>query len=175
VREARGVIAGLRPTVLDDFGLAMAISLEVQALRTEGWQADYTDCLGVERLPQMVETALFRVMQEALSNVRKHAHSQRVAITLMRRGPSVHLEVRDWGRGFRPGAAQGGAGPSERVGLAGMQERIGLLRGTCAIRSRPGAGTRIIVEVPVASDQLLRRDESKLDRPHRGLRSIRNA
>jgi PAS domain S-box-containing protein len=149
VREARRVIAGLRPSVLDDFGLAPAISYELQGLRGEGWHIEYTDLLGPVRLDPVLETALFRVLQEALANVRKHAKSLRVAVTLERRGRSVRLEIRDWGRGFRPSAVRGRAGPSERVGLAGMQERIALLRGRCTIHSRPGAGARINVEVPL--------------------------
>jgi PAS domain S-box-containing protein len=149
VREARRVIAGLRPTVLDDFGLAPAIAFELQGLRGEGWQVEYTDGLGPLRLEPTLETALFRVTQEALANVRKHSHSNRVAVTLERHLQTVRLEIRDWGRGFRPSVAQARSGPSERVGLAGIQERIALLRGRCSIRSRPGAGVRITVEVPL--------------------------
>lgn len=168
VREARCLISGLRPPVLDDFGLSRAISSEVQGLRAAGWDIEYTDRLGLERLPQLIETALFRVVQEALANVRKHANSRRVAIQLMRCGPNVHLEVRDWGRGFRLAYVQGSARSAEHVGLAGMQERIGLLGGHCTIRSRPGAGTRITVEVPVGGTITLttRRDRARpLARP----------
>jgi signal transduction histidine kinase len=153
VREARHVIAGLRPTVLDDFGLAPAISFELQRLRAEGWQVEYTDGLGPVRLEPTLETALFRVAQEALANVYKHAQSNRVAVTLERRLKTVRLEIRDWGRGFRPVAAQTGSDPRERVGLAGIQERIALLRGRCSIQSRPGAGVRIRVEVPLRERQ----------------------
>jgi signal transduction histidine kinase len=149
VREARHMIAGLRPTILDDFGLGPAISVELQGLRAEHWEVDYTDALGPMRLDSMLETALFRVAQEALANVRKHAETTRVAVSLERRAQSVRLEIRDWGRGFRPAAVRGRSGPSERVGIAGMQERIALLRGRCTIRSKPGAGTRINVEVPL--------------------------
>jgi PAS domain S-box-containing protein len=149
VREARRLIAGLRPTILDDFGLARAIGFELQALRAEGWLIEYTDLLASARLDPSLETALLRVLQEALANVRKHAQTTRVAVTLELSGASVRLEIRDWGRGFRLASARGGAGPSERVGLAGMQERIALLHGRCTIHSRPGAGTRINVEVPL--------------------------
>jgi PAS domain S-box-containing protein len=149
VQEARRMIAGLRPTVLDERGLAAAISLELHNLRAEGWQAEFTDHLGDLRLDPTVETALFRVLQEALANVRKHAASLRVAVRLERDSRSVQLEVRDWGRGFQPSAVRRCAGPSERVGLAGIQERIALLRGRCTIHSRPGAGARIRVEVPL--------------------------
>jgi signal transduction histidine kinase len=149
VREARRVIAGLRPTALDDFGLATAIRLEVEALRAEGWLVSYDADLVDERLPPMIETALFRVAQEALTNVRKHAGHTRVAVSLRRRGPTVRLEVRDWGRGLGAPGAPDGTRPGERVGLLGMQERVALLGGRCAAEGRPGAGTRVVAEVPL--------------------------
>jgi PAS domain S-box-containing protein len=149
VREARRVIAGLRPAILDDFGLAPAISFELQAQRAAGIETEFQDGLGSVRLDPTLETALFRVVQEALTNVRKHAQSKRVAVTLERRSKWVYLEIRDWGHGFRPAAAQARVGPSERVGLAGMQERIGLISGRLKIRSRPGVGTRIQVLAPM--------------------------
>ena len=111
VKEARRVIAGLRPAILDDFGLSSAISFELQAQRADGLEVEFNDGLGSIRLDPTLETALFRVVQEALTNVRKHSHSRRVAVSLERRASSVYLEVRDWGRGFRPAAARDGAGP----------------------------------------------------------------
>lgn len=149
VREARHVIAGLRPTVLDDFGLGAALAYEIQNLRADGWEIQYSDELGQVRLDASVETALFRVAQEALANVRKHAETRRVEVLLQRRLDSVRLEVRDWGRGFRVATAHAGAGPSERVGLAGMQQRIALLSGKLSVQSRPGVGTRIRADVPL--------------------------
>jgi PAS domain S-box-containing protein len=151
VREGRRVIAGLRPTVLDDFGLAQALRLEVEALSADGWAVSYRDAIGPDRLPPAIETALFRVGQEALRNVRKHAGETRVLVSLSRRGASVRLAIQDWGRGFRPAAVVAN-GPSERVGLAGMHERIALLRGHCLVTSRPGAGTRVRVDVPIGME-----------------------
>jgi signal transduction histidine kinase len=150
VREARRLIAGLRPTVLDDFGLATAIRLEVEALRSEGWQVAYDEDLGDERLPSQVETALFRVAQEALTNVRKHAGRARVAVALGQRDDIVRLEVRDWGRGFGAIDHQDRPRPGERVGLLSMHERVALLRGHCTVTSQPGEGTQVIAEVPLA-------------------------
>src|SRR5206468_2103039 len=124
VGEARRVIADLRPTVLDDFGLATALRRQLDTLREEGWQVSYDEALGEGRLPPAVETALFRVAQEALANVRKHAATTRVHLGLRRQKLAVRLEVQDWGRGFRPASARAGAGPGERVGLPGMQERV---------------------------------------------------
>ena len=110
VAEARRVIADLRPTALDDFGLATAVRLQVEEMRAGGYEASYEEALGEERLPTALDTALFRVAQEALTNVRKHAKTDRIRVTLGRRDGMVRLEVRDWGRGFRPGgAADGGA------------------------------------------------------------------
>ena len=151
VGEARRVIADLRPTVLDDFGLATALRRQVEALRAEGWEVSYDDLLGAERLPSAVETGLFRVAQEALANVRKHATTTRVHLALRRKGRAVRLEVQDWGRGFQPTAARDGAGPGERVGLPGMQERVALLGGRCRVQSRPGAGTRVVAEIPLGA------------------------
>jgi signal transduction histidine kinase len=150
VREARTVVSDLRPTALDDLGLEAALEAEVEELQKEGWRVELRADLGPTRLEPAVETALFRVAQEALRNARKHADATRAFVRLQRTRRTARLEVRDWGRGFDPAAAQAGAGPGERVGLSGMRERCALLGGRCEVRSRPGAGTRIIAEVPLA-------------------------
>jgi PAS domain S-box-containing protein len=153
VKEARHVIADLRPTALDDFGLAAALRLQVEELSTEGLQLSYEETLGDERLPATVETALYRVAQEALTNVRKHAQSPRVHLKLERLGRTVRLEVRDWGRGFEADEAKDGGGPGERVGLSSMLERIALLGGDLKVHSRPGAGTSVVAEVPLPEEE----------------------
>ncbi len=150
VSDARRVIANLRPTALDDLGLAAAISLEVERLNEEGYQVDCEDHLGEERLPREMEIALFRVAQEALTNVRKHAGTKWLKIELQRRDTEVYLEVRDFGRGFDPAALQTlGGRPGERVGLAGMRERVGMLGGELEIQSRPEAGTFVAAIIPL--------------------------
>jgi signal transduction histidine kinase len=151
VGEARRVIADLRPTVLDDFGLATALRRQVENLRAEGWDITYDETVGPERLPLAVETALFRVAQEALTNVRKHAGTTRVDVALRRRGRRVRLEVQDHGRGFRPTSTNEVVGPGERVGVPGMRERVALLGGCLTVRSRPGAGTRVVADVPLST------------------------
>ena len=148
VGEARQVIADLRPTVLDDLGLAAAVHLQVETLRAEGWEVGYEEALGDERLPTEVETALFRVAQETLTNVRKHARaSRRAHVTLHRLGGTIRLLVRDEGSGFRSDEVMNGGGPGERVGLSGMRERISLLGGRFEIHSEPGTGTSVLAEV----------------------------
>ena len=149
VGEARNVVAHLRPTVLDDFGLATALRLHVERLSDEGLRTGYEETLGGERLPEVVETALFRVAQEALTNVRKHARAERVHVALELRSQAVCLQVRDWGRGFMPQSVTGDADPSEKVGLSSMRERVALLGGRFEILSEPGAGTVVVAEVPL--------------------------
>ena len=156
VGEARQVISNLRPTALDDFGLAAAIQQQVLSLRSEGWHVDYAAALGDERLPSGVETTLFRVAQEALTNLRKHARTSRAHVRLERRGPAVRLIVRDEGCGFRPVEAMHGADRGERVGLSGMRERVSLLGGRFEIQSEPGRGTSVVAELPLsAADEAL--------------------
>jgi PAS domain S-box-containing protein len=149
VQEVRRVIAGLRPTALDDFGLAVALQMHVESLRADGWEIDYQSTLGAERLPPAIETVIFRVAMEALTNIRKHAATTRALVDLRREGPSLCLQVQDWGRGFDPAALIGGASLGERIGLRGMRERIELLGGQWSIESRPG-GTRIVAIVPLS-------------------------
>jgi signal transduction histidine kinase len=149
VTDARRVIANLRPTSLDDLGLAAALSLEVESLREEGYHVDYEEKLGDERLPAAAEISLFRVAQEALNNVRKHAQTRQVSVELRRRDDEVLLKVLDHGRGFDPAAPSIESGPGARVGLAGMRERINMLGGSLKIRSQPGAGTSVVATIDV--------------------------
>ncbi|HET6662124.1 MAG TPA: sensor histidine kinase [Rubrobacter sp.] len=150
VSDARRVIANLRPTALDDLGLAAAISLEVERLNEDGYQVDWEEHLGDESLPREIEIALFRVAQEALTNIRKHAGTKWLKIELRRRDTEVYLEVRDFGRGFDPAALQTlGGRPGERVGFAGMRERVGMLGGEFEIQSRPEAGTIVAAIIPL--------------------------
>jgi PAS domain S-box-containing protein len=149
VRETRRVVAGLRPTVLDDFGLVTALRQEVDALREEGWQVTLEENLGATRLGAPVETALYRIAQEALTNVRKHARSIRAQISLLREEGMLRLIVQDWGQGFDPAVHRSPGGPGERVGMASMQERVGIIGGRLQVESAPGRGTRLSAEVPL--------------------------
>ena len=183
VGEARQVIADLRPTALDEFGLPSAIRLHLDALRADGWRIAYEDALGEERLPAATETAIFRVVQEALNNVGKHADTKRVDISLVRRpagplGPGekggIQLRIRDYGRGFVPVDGSGG-GRGERVGMAGMRERITLLGGVFRVASRPGVGTLVLAEIPLLGDPSGRTVADVLSRPTAGSSRDQNA
>jgi signal transduction histidine kinase len=148
--EARRLIAGLRPETLDILGLAGAVQQEVDALRVAGWRVDVDDAeLACVRLNPEAEITLFRVAQEALSNVRKHAGRARVRVRLNRTNGSVRLEVRDWGRGFDPKMVTASSG-GEHVGLVGMRERMDLAGGRLEVRSSPESGTTIRARLPIS-------------------------
>ncbi|HEU4792184.1 MAG TPA: ATP-binding protein, partial [Nitrolancea sp.] len=138
-----------------DFGLAAAIRLQVEDLERSGWEISYQALPADDRLPATVETTFFRVAQEALTNVRKHAQTTKVRIALSRVGSIVRLEVQDWGKGFEVNAAKAGTGVGEHMGLLGMRERLALINGNFTLESRPGCGTRIIAEASAASQVAL--------------------
>ncbi|MBD8574104.1 sensor histidine kinase [Pseudomonas syringae] len=151
VGEARQLIGGLRPSVLDDFGLWRAIDKEADRLRDAGidvhWQAR-----SHERLPPSVEIALFRIAQEGINNVLKHAGAQRVELGLQHHSQQVSLHLSDDGCGFDIDSLQPHH-PASSLGLVTMQERASLLGGhfSC-IRSSAG-GTRLQTRVPLAPAQ----------------------
>src|SRR5829696_8778442 len=153
VGEARQVIYDARPTVLDDYGLAAGVRLQVQTLRSEGLEVGFEEALGDGRLPPEVETTLFRVAQEAMTNVRKHAQASRVHVALDRPGRAVRLQVTDDGQGFQPHAAPRSNGHGERVGLSGMRERLSLLGGKFELHSEPGSGTTVTAEVELQTNR----------------------
>jgi signal transduction histidine kinase len=103
------------------------------------------------RLPTGLETTLYRITQEALTNVLRHAKAKRVGVILERRPDHVLLIVEDDGRGFDAQAALKAPGAHGRLGLLGMQERVILANGTIEIESTPGAGTTVFVRIPLES------------------------
>ena len=149
VQEGRRMVKDLRPTTLDDFGLVTAVRQRIEELQNEGWEIGYEETIGEQRLPTEVEITLFRITQEALDNVQAHAQTTAVHVALARQGRNVRLEVRDRGRGFDPSTVFAEQSPVERVGLSSMRERVALLGGVLEIRSKPGVGTSIVVQVPL--------------------------
>ena len=147
--EIRRLILGLRPSVLDDLGLVPAVRWQCETtLGDRGIEVTIDDRLGTTRLPSHVEVALFRIIQEAVSNVARHADARHVEIRLVRNGEAVTVIVADDGKGFEAVRAVGTAGRYDSVGLSGMEERATLLYGSMQVRSAPGAGTAIEVTVP---------------------------
>ncbi len=147
VDEARRLISGLRPPVLDELGIVAAIEYLINEARPEIPDIEFEHATTFERLAPPLESAVFRIVQEALSNVRKHSRSRTARIELTEQDQRLKVEVRDWGRGFDPDKVSG-----ERFGLQGIRQRARLLGSTAEIDSRPGGGTVIRVELPLIRD-----------------------
>jgi len=162
LEDVRKLARGLRPSVLDDLGLAAAL---------ERYAADYTQAHGIAvdvvapdpalaRLPAEVETALYRIAQETLTNVLKHAAAKAVSLVVRRElgggSSGVHLTVEDDGRGFDNDAllqAPGWASAGKGLGLVDIRERAALLNGTVTLESRRGIGTTVHVYIPLKSGE----------------------
>ena len=146
LQDVRRLAVELRPSALDDFGLVPAVERLAATLAEQSELAvDVEARLGEHRLPAEAETALYRIVQEALTNVVKHASAARVSITLVRKEGSAVVVVEDDGRGFEPGSTRAGA-----LGVVGMRERVELVGGRLTVESSPGAGTTLVAEVPVS-------------------------
>jgi two-component system, NarL family, sensor histidine kinase DevS len=143
LQDVRRLAVELRPKVLDDFGLVPALERLTQGFAEHtGIAVDLEASTITERVPVEVETAIFRIVQEALTNVVKHARAQRVSVLVTRAGGRIKAVIEDDGTGFDPAAADGG------IGLIGMRERIELLDGSLVVESSATSGTTVAVEVP---------------------------
>jgi signal transduction histidine kinase len=138
----------LRPTVLDDLGLVAAIQLLAAGVSKRADQAVHVHSLLKQRLPASVETALYRIVQEALKNAAKHSHARNIRIRLGLLGGRVSCLVRDDGTGFDVRsvmAKRAGGG----LGLLGIQERLSAMGGTLNIQSFPSQGTTLLIHLPL--------------------------
>lgn len=145
----RKIIWDLRPSILDDLGLVPAIRWYARSnLEELGIEVDFSTQNEALRLPAHLETALFRVAQEAVTNIRRHAEAGRVSIRLSQDPGKICLEVADDGRGFDVVRTAGEAVSRKRLGLLGIQERMSLVGGEARVDSAPGEGTRLRVCVP---------------------------
>lgn len=144
----------LRPSVLDDLGLVPAMErLAADFQRMHGIRVAFETTLRIgPRLPSALETALYRITQEALTNVARHAAAHSVSVLVEARRGSVTLIVEDDGRGFDTASCMSGARDDRCLGVFGMRERATLLGGTLTIESTPGNGTTVFVEVPLPSE-----------------------
>jgi len=145
----------LRPTALDDLGLHTALYNFVEEWSDRAQVMIDFQSIGLDerRLPPQVETTLYRIVQEALTNVLKHAGASNVSLILERRRDLVSAIVDDDGKGFDVKAALNAPTKERRLGLLGMKERAGLVGGSLNIESTPGVGTTVFVRVPLAPDQ----------------------
>jgi signal transduction histidine kinase len=145
LQDVRRLAVELRPKALDDFGLVAALERLTQTFsETTGIAVHLEPALGDERLPGEIETTLYRIVQEALTNVVKHAGARQVSILLVRRGGNVTAVIEDDGRGFDAETVH-----EDGLGLLGMRERVALLEGRLLVESAPESGTTLVAEVPL--------------------------
>jgi signal transduction histidine kinase len=144
LQDVRRLAVELRPSALDDFGLEPALRRLGQTVREgSGLDVQVESRLRDLRLAAELETAVYRIVQESLTNVVKHARARRVSIVLTRKNDFVSVMIEDDGQGFGPGDAADG------LGIVGMRERVALLDGTLTLDSARGRGTTIVVELPL--------------------------
>ena len=142
LQDVRALAVELRPSALDDFGLGPAVERLAHTFGERSGIETTVETHLDARLPPEIETTLYRVVQEALSNVVKHAAADHVSIVIAQRGSSVAATVDDDGQGFDEGNVR-----SDALGLTGMRERLALVGGTLEVESAPGSGTTIAAQV----------------------------
>jgi signal transduction histidine kinase/CheY-like chemotaxis protein len=152
MRDIHRLAWELHPAVLDDLGLEAALRrYTAEWSENNGVPVDFhSDGVEARRLPLQLETTLYRITQEALTNVTRHANAKRVSVLLERRPGHVSLIVEDDGGGFD--AVSQASAAKGRLGLLGMRERVTLAGGTLEIESTPGAGTTVFVRVPLKQE-----------------------
>ncbi len=143
--EGRRLMWGLRPGVLDEHGLQRAVELEVDRLiRTTGWKVSLDYELGPVQLPPALETSLYRMIQEALSNARKHSGGPEVMVRLTEKDTGVLLRVEDHGCGFSLDEQK-----KSGLGLTTLSQRAEMIGGWCRIESTVGEGTAVVAWLPI--------------------------
>jgi PAS domain S-box-containing protein len=156
IDEIRRLMARLRPVVLETLGLVPAIQQYLEEARREtGWTLEFSAEIQGLSLAQEAETTIFRIVQEAVTNARKHASTPRLAVTLQQQGPqgeTLMFMIQDWGIGFEPDKRLPDA---QHFGLLSMRERARLLGGTCTVDSQPGQGTTVVVRLPLSPENVL--------------------
>jgi len=153
IAEARALSMRLRPTILDDLGLEAALRSHLERSRARAeLELDTEITLPQKRLDPAVETACFRIVQEAMTNVMRHAAARRLAVALGVVEGELVLSVRDDGHGFDPAAAAERAARGESAGLSGMEERAQLAGGRLEIHAAPGRGTEVRAVFPLVEE-----------------------
>lgn len=154
--EMHSLIRELRPTALDDLGLETALAnyLEEWAERSDIAIDFHCNGLLEQRLANQLESTIYRIVQEAVNNVVKHASARNVSIILEKRGNRVLVIVEDDGVGFDAEALLKTPARNRGFGLLGMQERVALVGGSLSIESTPGTGTTVLVHIPISGNTL---------------------
>lgn len=150
LQEVRYFSRDLRPSILDDLGLRAALEWLVEQLETEHKVECHLIVVGQERrLASETEVMIFRIVQEAIRNIRKHSQASKAEVTVKFEQKETAITVKDNGVGFQLLESVGDLTRAGKLGLAGMQERAQLLGGSLSIQSEPGIGTTIVVKAPV--------------------------
>ena len=150
IQEVRNLSRALRPSVLDDLGLVPAIQWLLKSqIKQAGLKTRLQTNLDDVRLPPPIETAAFRIVQEAINNCLRHARARRLDVSVCSTGETLLLRIEDDGAGFEVQQALQRANRGDSLGLLGMQERAVLLDGDLQIESAPGQGTRICATIPI--------------------------
>ena len=144
--HVRSLSMTLRPSVLDDLGLGAALEWLTEQAHARGeFEVQFTSNLHDRRLPPAVETACFRIVQEALTNIYRHSQARKVSISIQAQVDSLTLDIHDDGRGFDSTRQHTG----KSLGILGMAERASLLGGKLTIQSQPGEGCSISLQCPL--------------------------
>jgi signal transduction histidine kinase len=145
IEEARNLMHGMRPPLLETAGLIRSIEqLAVETHLLDGPKVEFSHDIQCERLAPPLENAIFRVVQETLTNARRHSKSDTAQVRLLQRGRTIRVEVTDQGVGFDTSKV-----PKNCFGLEGIRQRAWLFGGRATIESNPGGGTQVIVELPL--------------------------
>ncbi|HLE02028.1 MAG TPA: histidine kinase [Dehalococcoidia bacterium] len=153
IEEIRKLVVDLRPVALDDLGLVPALrSYAEERLAGRGVRVALEAAERGKRLPPHVESTLFRVVQEAVTNIARHAEAKTARIRLHRDGQRLTLLVEDDGKGFDMAEVLGSPDKTRALGLLGMQERVSLCGGSLRVESAPGSGTRVRAEIPIPKE-----------------------
>jgi two-component system, NarL family, sensor histidine kinase UhpB len=145
--ELRRLSHELRPTILDDLGLGPALEFLAEGVSARNGFQISIEAMPETRLPARIESVLYRIVQEALNNVSKHARASSVKIRVRHQTDVISCVITDDGRGFDVAATMEGS-DGRGIGLIGMRERVDRLGGTLMVNSTPGGGTELVVTIP---------------------------
>jgi len=151
LKELRRVVIGLRPPALDELGLTHALKQSLKELKADGLDCKFSEEGTPFRLPSSMEIAAYRIVQEALNNIRKHANATKVNLRLQFQEDKLLVEIHDNGKGFDYSQTLDSAISVGHVGLLGMKQRAEMLGGDIRIKTDEGKGTTITLILPIQS------------------------
>ncbi len=153
IGEVHRLAWGMRPSILDDYGLESALSRHIEEVsKNAALQIDFQFISpdGLQRLPSRIEVPLFRIAQEAITNMIRHAKASHASVVILRQIHEITMLVEDNGQGFDLAMVKDKG--DQCLGLMGMKERVNLLGGSFVIESAPGEGTTIRVRIPLSEE-----------------------